>query len=39
MLAQTYNYSHGNMSRYLDMYEQSKQKLTFTAFINILNAE
>lgn len=39
MLAQTYNYSHGNMSRYLDMYEQSKRKLTFTAFINILNAE
>lgn len=39
LLAQTYNYSHGNMSRYLDMYEQSKRKLTFTAFINILNAE
>lgn len=39
LLAQTYNYSHSNMSRYLDMYEQSKRKLTFTAFINILNAE
>lgn len=39
LLAQTYNYSHSNMSRYLDMYEQSKRKLTFTAFLNILNAE